>query len=187
MDIDETLVTILESAAGKAFKALQEEHMEEQFYYFAMLNDGNWRPYISAWSREALECFYEENEVEDGEKGWYRWSGVESPYMAYGWDEYFAEYEDFLFETEQKHCEADDDTADAMWKTLLNSMEEAMRRLDQKGIFGTGAARDQVVIAVELVPPARSNYTRTERLNKSGLIREFLDENADLLEEDAEE
>ena len=25
MDIDETLVTILESAAGKAFKALQEE------------------------------------------------------------------------------------------------------------------------------------------------------------------
>ena len=175
MDIDETLVTILESAAGKAFKALQEEHTEEQFYYFALLNDGNWRPYISAWSREALGRFYEENEVEDEEKGWYKWSGVESPYMAYGWDEFFAEYEDFLFETEQKHWKADDDTADAMW------------RLDQKGIFGTGAARDQVVIAVELVPPARSNYTRTERLNKSGLIREFLEENADLLEEDADE
>ncbi len=40
---------------------------------------------------------------------------------------------------------------------------------------------------MELVPPARSNYTRTERLNKSGLIREFLEENADLLEEDADE
>lgn len=157
-NIDETLVTIFETAAGKAFKALLEERGEEHFYYFALLNDGNWRPYISAWSYEALNRFCDENEVEGEER-------------------------------EQKNFEAyetDKTMADAQWKTLLNSMEEAMRRLDQKGIFGTGGERDKAVIAVEIVPPVRSNYSRTERLNKNGLIREFLEENKDLLEEETD-
>lgn len=115
---------------------------------------------------------------------------LESPYVTYGWDEYFAGYQSLLWEREQKNFEAyetDKTMADAQWKTLLNSMEEAMRRLDQKGIFGTGGERDKVVITVEIVPSVRSNYNRTERLNKNGLIREFLEENKDLLEEEADE
>ena len=41
---------------------------------------------------------------------------------------------------------------------------ESMKLLDQKGIFEAGDAKDQVVIAVEIVPPVRANYTMTERL-----------------------
>lgn len=52
---DETLVNIFETTAGKAFTSLIENHAEEQFYYFVLLNDGNLRPYISAWSYGALE------------------------------------------------------------------------------------------------------------------------------------
>lgn len=184
---DEAIVNIFETAAGKAFTALIEEHKEEHFYYFALLNDGNWRPYISAWSYEALERFYEENKVEDEEKSWYKWSGVESPYVTYGWDEYFAEYQEFLQEREEEEEADEDEITDDWWILCINSMEEAMMRLDQKGIFGTGDVREKVVIAVEIVPPTRSNYSRTERLNKCGLIREFLEENVNLLEEDTDE
>lgn len=183
---DETIVSIFETAAGKAFTALIEEHRDEHFYYFALLNDGNWRPYISAWSYEALEHFYEENEVVEEEKSWYKWTGVESPYEAYGWDEYFAGYADFLQEREQEEETGEDESTDDEWILCVNTMEEAMKRLDKKGIFGTGDVRDKVVIAVEIVPPAKANYNIAARLNDKGLIKEFLKENAGLLEEETD-
>mgnify|MGYP001046815175 FL=1 len=179
---DETLVEIFETAAGKAFTSLINAHGEEHFYYFALLIDECLRPYVSAWSYEALEKFYKENEVDDEEKDWYKWSGVESPYEAYGWDEYFAGYTHLLYEREQ--AADDEDTFCRECELRMDAAEEAMRRLDAKGIFGTGGAREGVVITVECVPPERPNYDRVARLNKTGLIEEFLEENTDLLEED---
>ncbi|MDE6918152.1 MAG: DUF4303 domain-containing protein [Lachnospiraceae bacterium] len=185
---EEQLVNLFETAAGKAFAALTKEHENEHFYYFSLMMDECLRPYISAWSREALEQFFTKNAVPQKERARYRWSGENAPYEAYGWDEYFVGHLGVLEEREHWADLSDDEDAfdealDEEWELRLGSMEEAMRRLDQKGAFGTGAKREQVVISVELIPPEQSNYERTARLNQSGLIAQYLAENTNLPDE----
>lgn len=183
---DESLVTIFETAAEKAFTELIKKHGEEHFYYFAMMLDQCPWPYISAKSYEVLETYFQEHELDEDEQRWYKWSGAESPYEAYGWDEYFARYVDVLCEREQaaRQCKNVHEAYCREIQLRIDSAEEAMRRLDAKGIFGKGSAREKVVVTVERLPSEKANYDRAVRLNQTGLIQAFLEENADLLEEE---
>ncbi len=61
------------------------------------------------------------------------------------------------------------------WEIRVSSMEEAMKRLDQIGFFGTGDDRGNVVINVEIAPPDGNEYDSALRLNpKSSLLLEYL-------------
>ena len=73
---------------------------------------------------------------------------------------------------------SDDELYGNEWAVRLDSMEEAMKRLDGAGLFGTGKERECVVINVEQAPPDEdgSEYNRALRLNpSSALLSEYLE------------
>lgn len=190
---DERLSDVFEEAAEKAFISLLEEHNTERFYYFALIIDEGLKPYISAWSYEALdECLTENKPESEEEKLWYKWGACESPYAGYGYDEYFSECNKLLYEREKIADKTDEimgnyEEIEKEFQLRLNSMEEAMRHLDEKGIFGTGEDRKKVVINAEIIPPEFINNERAARLNKNGLIDEYLEDNYYLYEDEEEE
>lgn len=68
-----------------------------------------------------------------------------------------------------------DDLYDVEWGIRIDSMEEAMKRLDQSGLFGVEEERKNIVINVEIAPPDCSEYERAVRLNpESSLLAEYL-------------
>ena len=161
-------------AAGNAFSSLKENH-KEQFYYYAFIFDEGLHPYISAWSYEALEQSIIDNEITDKEeKSWWKWDYSDSPYVVYGYDEFFHETGKLLDKRAGKL--SDDELYDVEWDVRVESMEEAMKRLDQSGLFGVGNDRKKVIINVEIAPSDGSEYDRALRLNPaSSLLSEYLE------------
>lgn len=170
---DEELVEAFVKSAGDAFSSLKENH-KEQFYYFAFIFDEGMHPYISAWSYEALEKSMMDNKITEEDKGWWKWDYSDSPYVVYGYDEFFYEVSELLDQRADKL--SDDELYDVEWEIRIASMEEAMKRLDQSGMFGIGDERENVVINVEIAPPDYSEYNRALRLNAaSSLLSEYLE------------
>ena len=64
---------------------------------------------------------------------------------------------------------SDDELYEGEWEARVDSMEEAMKRLDASGLFGIGKERECVVINVEQAPPDDdgAEYNRALRLNPS--------------------
>ncbi len=172
---NEELVGALAKAAGAAFLSLKETS-EEHFYFYSFIFDEGLHPYISAWSYEALEKSVAESQVPDDEKSWWKWDSTDSPYAAYGYDGFFGEVSELLDKRAEKL--SDDELYGTEWTTRIASMEEAMKRLDASGLFGTGKEREGVVINVEQAPPDGdgSEYNRALRLNPpSALLSEYLE------------
>lgn len=169
---NEQLVCLLENAAESTFKALLEK--KENFYYFAFLIDETVSPYISAWSYEALENLISELKLDDEtEKLMYKWGICESMYLGYEHDMHFKAVDEFL----QKNdiWLLSDDDFDSEFDVRLNSMEEALKRLDKNGLFGIGDERKKIVITAEVVPPDYTNTARVQRLNPDSIIQEWLE------------
>ena len=73
---------------------------------------------------------------------------------------------------------SDDELYETEWEVRIELMEEAMKRLDASGLFGTGKERECVVINVEQAPPDGdgAEYDRALRLNPpSALVSEYLE------------
>jgi len=170
---DEKLVEVFQSAFQNAVTALRKEH-KEKFYYYAFIFDEGLHPYISAWSYEAYEKSVAEKNVALNDRVWWKWDYSDSPYAVYGYDEYFTEAARIQDEREQGM--SDEELYEVEWYTRMDSMEEALKRLDNLGFFGTGDERKQVVINVEQAPPDCKEYERAVRLNpESPLLNEYLE------------
>ena len=172
---NEELIEALAEAAGAAFASLKE-NTKEHFYFYVFVFDEGLHPYISAWSYEALEKSMIEQQITDDEKSWWKWDSADSPYAVYGYDEFFGEVSDLL----DKRADglSVDELYDIEWGVRMDSLEEAMKRLDCSGLFGTGKEREHVVINVEQTPPDEdgSEYNRALRLNPSSvLLSEYLE------------
>lgn len=172
---NEELIEALVKAARAAFQSLKET-TKEHFYFYAFIFDEGLHPYISAWSYEALEKSIIEQQIPDEEKSWWKWDSADSPYAVYGYDEFFGEVSELL----DKRADglSDDELYGIEWGVRIDSMEEAMKRLDGSGLFGTGKERECVVINVEQAPPDGDNseYNRALRLNpSSALLSEYLE------------
>lgn len=61
----------------------------------------------------------------------------------------------------------------------LRAMETAMARLSAEGLFGHGAERLGVVVAVEIMPPDETNRGRVMRLNPPDALRDWLEHAAE--------
>lgn len=171
MNYDEELVSVLVKAASNAFSSLKETY-KEHFYFYIFIFDEGMHPYISAWSYEALEKSIIDNKIED--KNWWKWNYSDSPYVVYGYDDFFNEVSGLL--DQRTNSLSIDDLYDVEWGIRVDSMEEAMKRLDQSGLFGVGEERKNVVINVEIAPPDCSEYERAVRLNpESSLLAEYLE------------
>lgn len=172
---NEELIEALVKAARAAFLSLKET-TKEHFYFYVFIFDEGLHPYISAWSYEALEKSIMEQQIPDEEKSWWKWDSSDSPYADYGYDEFFGEVNELL----DKRADglSDDELYGIEWGVRIDSMEEAMKRLDGSGLFGTGKERERVVINVEQAPPDGdgSEYSRALRLNpSSALLSEYLE------------
>ncbi|WP_099221699.1 DUF4303 domain-containing protein [Listeria costaricensis] len=172
MDIkksDEELIEALVKAANAAFLSLKET-TKENFYFYVFVFDEGLHPYISAWSYEALEKSIIEQQIPDDEKSWWKWDSADSPYVVYGYDEFFGEVSELL---DKRALElSDDELYESEWTARIDFMEEAMKRLDASGLFGTGNERESVVINVEQVPPDDdgAEYNRAVRLNPPSIL-----------------
>ena len=172
---NEELIEALVKAAKAAFLSLKET-TKEHFYFYAFIFDEGLHPYISAWSYEALEQSMIERQIPDEEKSWWKWDSADSPYVDYGYDEFFGEVSEVL----DKRADglSDDELYGNEWAVRIDSLEEAMKRLDSLGLFGIGKERERVVINVEQAPPDEdgSEYNRALRLNPSSdLLSEYLE------------
>ena len=117
-----------------------------------------------------------EQQIPDEEKGWWKWDSADSPYAVYGYDEFFGEVSELL----DKRADglSDEELYGIEWAVRIDSLEEAMKRLDSLGLFGIGKERERVVINVEQAPPDEdgSEYNRALRLNPSSdLLSEYLE------------
>lgn len=167
------LVEAFAKAVGSAFFSLEKTH-KEQFYYYAVIFDEGLHPYISAWSYEALEKSIIDNKITDEEKNWWKWDYSDSPYAVYGYDKFFDDVNELL--DKRANRLSDDELYDIEWNIRVDSLEEAMKRLDQSGMFGIEEDRKNVVINVEIAPPDGSEYNRALRLNPaSPLLSEYLE------------
>lgn len=170
---NEDLVNCLEKAVRESIESLKKE-FNENFYYYAFIIDEGGVPYISAWSYEALERIGDEIDADDSESFEeelmeYKWSPCDSPYCAYKHEEFFKETDDMI------RRKMDDLYFDKEFYVVINSMEEAMKRLDNLDFFCGDNYRHKIVISVEIMPPEYSNTERIKRLNPSEAIQEWLE------------
>ena len=165
---EEELIDVIETAAESAITALFREH-PEHFYYCSLITTGEAHPpTLTAWSEEALD-----REVAKGRsREELRWSYVDSPYFCYG-EEFFGEARR-LFTERPPMDSASVDRWNEEYNFRLRCMEEAMKILDNKGLFGEGEKRKNIIINVEVMPPDYTNTERARRLNPSESLTEWL-------------
>jgi len=108
------------------------------------------------------------------------WSYGESPYFCYG-EEYFGEVSR-LFDERPDHNVGIDQWLEEC-DLRVRCMEEVMKRLDKKDIFGEGEKRKSILINVEVMPPDYRNTERALRLNPRGsaILAAWLDTDAERL------
>lgn len=159
------IIKVLLPAAEKSFMKLFKEYHGEKFYYCTLVMLEAGPPCISALSYEALEELVSASDDRDA-YSLLKWSYAESPYFAFGVDEYFGEvakmFELSFYNEDHGNEDEGDEEEILCW---LDSMEEVMKRLDDKGIFGMEEERDQLFIGAEIMPPVPSNFDRARRLN----------------------
>lgn len=183
---NEQIVNLLVEAAGGCFKKLFREH-KERFYYCSLIMAEDSCPFISAWSYEALERITVECESDNTVESqkMYKWSYADSPYCAYGYDEFFGEVKT-LFQARRKNL-----TSNADWisesNLWLDSMEKTMSILDKRDVFNCTPNRNDIVINAEIMPPESSNTERAVRLNPPNALTEWIEECSEEDEDDFEE
>ena len=161
------IIEVLYEAVEKSFLSLFTDHGDEHFYYCTIVMTEAGTPCISAQSYESLDKYIKENGMSDEDNADCKWSWADSPYFAYGYDEYFNKVEE-LFEERFADAESDNRQYENEYKTWLEAMETVMKMLDQKGIFGKGKNRDEIFIFSEEAPPddeSEAFYKCGERLN----------------------
>ncbi len=171
---DYEIINILVPAVEKSFKKLFAVY-NENFYYCSLIMAEDAVPYISAWSEEALKHFLiqkykTEDKINENEL-MYRWSYADSPYCAYGFEEYFEDVKK-LFKRRFGGIVADDGYKEEITR-WIDSMEKAMQILDEKGTFGKGQYRYNMLINAEIMPPENSNYKRALRLNSLETVNKY--------------
>jgi|SRR5215831_4827154 len=165
---EEELIDVIETAAESAITALFREH-PEHFYYCSLITTGRRiLQHLTAWSEEALD-----REVAKGRsREELRWSYVDSPYFCHG-EEFFGEARR-LFTERPPMDSASVDRWNEEYDFRLRCMEEAMKILDNKGLFGEGEKLKNIIINVEVMPPDYTNTERARRLNPSESLTEWL-------------
>lgn len=170
LKITQALYTAVKSILTDLYKN------QEHYYYITLVSDGGaGTPCISAWSHEALA----RSEGSDEDRELIKWSYADSPYCCYRQED-FAEVERLLQERPDIWG-LEEAQFDMEYEKRYAAMEEAMRRLDEEGMFAVNQARREVVVLVEVMPPDKENTERAFRMNRSGskIFREWLEEAAE--------
>jgi Domain of unknown function (DUF4303) len=174
-------IDVLAQAIANATRITFEEltrNFPGEFYYFVLATTGEAHaPSIAAWSREALDSAIA-NAADKSDAEWgLKWSYADSPFFCFGEDNFgevkrlFAERPDTRFlagELRKREIEF-----------RINAMEQALKSLDEEGVFGRNPERNKILINVEINPPDDSNTNRAMRLNPPEACKDWLAEMAE--------
>ena len=148
---DPVLTAAIAVATRRAVERLRAGH-PGPFCVFALVTTGEaLRPYLGV--------------TLDGPQ---RWDLADSPLAICG-DEHLAGVEPLYAERGELHDMAPED-AEREYGLRLASMEAALRLLDGEGVFGTGQARERVLLLVATMPPDESDAGFARRLIPPGLL-----------------
>jgi hypothetical protein len=174
----DALVAAIAAATEAAVRDLFRAHAGEHFYFLVLVTTGEaLAPHLTAWSTEALERVALERPEQPDLRELLRWSYADSPYCISG-EQHFAEVRRLFAAMGVPGPEAPE-ARDEAYAFKLGAMEEALARLDAAGVFGRGAARAQVYVNVEVVPPDWTNTERALRLNPPEALEAWLREAAE--------
>lgn len=156
----------------------------ENFYYVTIVfTEEGFGPTFSAWSREALqrEAALHSQDVNFARA--VKWSYADSPYCDYH-GEVFSPLRD-IFNSRPSIQQLGLTKWQVELHFRLSLFETALQRLDQEGLFSKNQPREQLLLAVEIMPPISDNISFVERLNDvdSSAYLSWFDEAA----EDSEE
>ena len=163
---------ILLEAARNGFEALFKEH-DEEFYYCTLILSEGATPFISAFSKEALDAAVKKNYDKYSAEE-LKWSYADSPYCGYGFEEYFTEIDKLFNERMDNVSDEDYDNEIEYWLSL---MEKVMKTLDKEKVFGEGQIRRDMIINAEIMPPDDSNAQRAEQLNTKTAYKKWYKDN----------
>ncbi|SEE96890.1 DUF4303 domain-containing protein [Ruania alba] len=143
------LVDAIAEATDEAIRRLRSEHRAD-FCVYALVTSGEaYRPYLTATVH-----------------GKSRWDLADSPYALVA-DEILARTDVEFTARGQLHDMDVPDAEEEYWRRLT-SMEAALRRLDETGLFGTGVERARILLVVATMPPDESDAGFARRLNPAG-------------------
>lgn len=159
-------------AAKKSFLSLFEN--DEQYYYCTLLTTGEGPfPVISAWSYEALQRETCQASDPQEEKELIKWSYADSPYYNYGENNF--EIVKAILSERPNIDELEIEEWDRELGLRLLSMELAMKKIDEDGVFSLNQPRESVLIVAELMTPDKINAEIASRLNRrSKLLTEYI-------------
>lgn len=156
--------------------ALFHAHPHDHFYYCSLITTGEaLRPYLTAWSTEALDEAVRKGDGSANLRQDLKWSHNDTPFYCYG-DKYFDDVGRLFAALPDSGTFSTWEEWEPEYTFRLSVMEEAMARLDRTGLFGNGLRRAGIVINVEVMPPDNSNRARALRLNPSEALTDWLKE-----------
>ena len=160
-------------AAKKAFLKLFENG--EHYYYCVLLTTGEaLPPCIAAWSAEALERLVKKESIPEEEIPYYKYSFADSPYYAFGYEEYFQQVVQLFEQRDSLMDYNNEEQWNEEYNLRLAAIVYAMKKLDASGIFALNQPREQVYINVELMPPDDTDVERALSFNNPDNIEEWL-------------
>lgn len=153
LEFDE-IVNELERAVTFSVNELFENHQNEDFYYISLITSGEgFAPILTAWSYQELSRVANKGEEDD-----LKWSYADSPYTMYR-NPYFERINIML---DNRNT---DELSDSEFNFRINAMVKAMKQADEKGVFGSGENRLNLLLNVEVMPPDSGNVERAIQLN----------------------
>lgn len=182
MDRKKKIFEILLEASEKAFIQLFEEY-DEQFYYCSLVMMDVATPCITALSEEAYQQLLEDHADGDNspeeDKVYFRWNYAESPYLGYGYEDYFNEANEYF--SKDITYDLEDDEFNERINDWLEAMAEVMKTLKNNGIFMKAGV--SVFLAAEQQPSETEyNLDNAKLLNDNMVFEEWYKDNKDLYE-----
>ena len=180
MDRKEKIYELLLNATEKSFTKLFEKY-NEQFYYCSLVMMDCSTPCISALSMEAYHQLLEDNADGDNsseeDKTYFKWCYAESPYLGFGYKEYFKEVDEFFFQDVLFEIPYED--VEMRTRDWLIAMRNVMKTLKDKGIFENDS-RTEIFLMAELQPSETDYDLENARyLNDNALFEIWYKDNRD--------
>ncbi|WP_373233277.1 DUF4303 domain-containing protein [Cohnella sp.] len=177
MEWKEVTTKIYESTK-RAFGDLMHSRADEQFYAYALYTDSSAMTVVpAANSVQGLERrFTEEEDKSAASLAYYKWATSEWFYEAWQDDEFSHisdELRDYLFSSNF----SDQNDEDQYRKRVLQSMIEALKKLDDEGFFGEGEAREKLVLFITLTDDDSAEAVENESaqiLNSASAYEKFV-------------
>lgn len=178
MDRKETIYKLLLAASEKGFLQLFETH-KEHFYYCSLVMMDCATPCITALSEEVYRQLLDDNadgnSSSEEDKAYFRWAYAESPYLGFGYEEYFQEVNAFF--CKDVSLDLSNDEYDEHVRDWVQAMRVVMKSLKDKGIFSKNCKENVFLFAEQQPPEPDNNLKSAHYLNEEDVFKIWYQDN----------